>query len=127
MKSQSLLHSFKYALEGIGYTLRTQRNAKIHITIAAAVVVVGVWLRVAPVEWGVLFLTIGAVFSAEMLNTVVETIIDAQIEEFHPLAKIAKDVSAGAVFVISVIAVLVGLCILGPPLWAKLAPVLGFL
>ncbi len=127
MKSQSLLHSFKYALEGIGYTLRTQRNAKIHITVAAAVVVVGAWLRVAPVEWGVLFLTIGAVFSAEMLNTVVETIIDAQIEEFHPLAKIAKDVSAGAVFVMSVIAVLVGLCILGPPLWARLAPILGFL
>ncbi len=125
MRSQSLLQSFGYAMEGISYTLRTQRNARIHVTIAAAVVVVGMWLGLPMAEWGVLFLTMGAVFSAEMLNTVVETIIDAQIEEFHPLAKVAKDVAAGAVLVMSVIAVLVGLCILAPPLWEKVAPVLG--
>ncbi len=125
MKSRSLLHSFGYAIEGIDYTLRTQRNAKIHVAVAAAVIAVGLWLGIPLAEWGVLFLTMGAVFSAEMLNTVVETIIDAQIEEFHPLAKIAKDVAAGAVLVMSIIAVVVGICILGPPLWHKLAPMLG--
>jgi undecaprenol kinase/diacylglycerol kinase (ATP) len=57
----------------------------------------------------------------------VETIVDAQIEEFHPLAKVAKDVAAGAVLVMSVIAVLVGICVLGPPLWEKMSPMLGLI
>ena len=121
------MDSFGYAIEGIAYTLRTQRNARIHITIAAIVIAVGGWLGLPTAEWGVLLLTMGAVFSAEMLNTVVETIVDAQIEEFHPLAKVAKDVAAGAVLVMSVIAVLVGICVLGPPLWEKMSPMLGLI
>ena len=76
----------------------------------------GLWLRLDAVRWAVLVLTISLVFFAEMVNTVVEVIVDLVTPEYHPLAKVAKDVSAGAVLVTAMAAVVVGLLILGPPL-----------
>ena len=62
------------------------------------------------------------VFVAEFLNTAIEVVVDLASPQIHPLAKVAKDVGAGAVLLAAVAAVLVGLLILGPPLWAKLSP-----
>ena len=73
-------------------------------------------MRLDAVRWAVLVLTIALVFFAEMVNTVVEAIVDLVTPEYHPLAKVAKDVSAGAVLVTAMAAVVVGLLILGPPL-----------
>ena len=116
----SLLHSFRYAFAGLWYALCTQRNARVHLLAAVAVTAMGLWLRLDAVRWAVLVLTIALVFFAEMANTGVEATVDLVTPEYHPLAKVAKDVSAGAVLVTAMAAVVVGLLILGPPLLARL-------
>ncbi|HEY85913.1 MAG TPA: diacylglycerol kinase family protein [Chloroflexi bacterium] len=117
MRSASLLHSFKYAFEGIWYVLRSQRNAKIHLGVTLAVILLGLFLRLSALHWAVLLVTVGMVFAAEMFNTVIESLIDLVSPNYHPLAKIAKDAAAGAVFILAMMSVLVGLLVLGPPLW----------
>jgi diacylglycerol kinase len=114
------LESFRCAFAGIWYTLRTQRNAQIHLAAAGAIIGVGAWLHLSRLEWAVLALTMGLVISAEMLNTVAETAMDYASTEFHPQIKIVKDVAAGAVLVAALTAAVVGLLILGPPLLARL-------
>jgi len=98
---------------------RTQRNTRIHLTIAAGVIALGVWLGLPFTQWAVLALTIGFVLVSEMLNTVAETLVDLISPTYHPLAKILKDVTAGAVLLTAIISVAVGLLVLGPPLWTR--------
>ncbi len=120
MRSRNLLDSFRYAFAGLFYALRTQRNTRIHLAIAAAVVAMGVWLGLSFTDWAVLILTIGFVLVGEMLNTVAETLVDLINPGYHPLAKTIKDVTAGAVLLTALISVIVGLVILGPPLLNRL-------
>ncbi len=122
MRSRNRLTSFRYAFAGLAYVLRTQRNMWIHVLIAAGVVALGLWLGLSLVEWALLVLTIALVFTAETANTIVETTIDLITQEHHPLAGIAKDVAAGAVLLSAIAAVVIGLLILGPRLWERLAP-----
>jgi diacylglycerol kinase len=102
------------------HVLRTQRNARIHLSLALAVIVLGLWLGLSRIEWAIIVLTIGLVLAAEAFNTVAEAAVDLATDEYHPLAKIAKDVAAGAVLLMAITAAIVGLLILGPPLWAAL-------
>ena len=120
MWRSDLLTSFKCAFSGVWHAVRTQRNARIHLVIALAVIVLGFWLGLSRTEWAIIALTIGMVLAAESFNTVAEAVVDLATAEYHPLAKIAKDVSAGAVLLMSITAVIVGVLILGPPLWAAL-------
>ena len=122
MKSffSSRVTSFGHAFRGWHYVLRTQANAWIHSTIAAAVFILGLWLQLPARDWAVIILTTAVVFCAEFLNTAIEAVVDLASPDFHPLAKIGKDVGAAAVLVAALAAVLIGLLILGPPLWAKL-------
>ena len=120
MRSRNLLESFRYAFAGLAYALRTQRNTRIHLTIAAGAVALGLWLGLSLTQWAVLVLTIGSVLVSEMLNTVAETLVDLVSPGYHPLAKVVKDVTAGAVLLTALISIIVGLLILGPPLWARL-------
>ncbi|MCB9113129.1 MAG: diacylglycerol kinase family protein [Anaerolineales bacterium] len=122
----SRIHSFGHAFHGWGYVLRTQRNAWIHSVIATAVFIVGLWIGLSPHDWAVIILTAAFVFSAEFINTAIEAVVDLATVEHHPLAKIGKDVGAAAVLVAALAAVLVGLLILGPPLWLKLGSIFGF-
>jgi len=115
---RAFLRGFIYAFEGIAHVVRTERNARVHLLIACLVIVAGVWLQVTAVEWAILALTIGIVISAEMVNTVAEMAVDLLTPRFHPLAKVAKDVSAGAVLVTALASVGVGLAIFWPRLWA---------
>ena len=119
MKNPNLKRSFGNAFAGLWAVWRTQRNARIEVGIALAVVALGLFLRVGALEWVVLTLTIGLVLTAECLNTVVEAIVDLVSPNNHPLAKTGKDTAAGAVLVTATGAILVGLLILGPPLWEK--------
>jgi diacylglycerol kinase len=122
MRSQpgTLIESFRHAFAGLAHALRTQRNARIHVLVAVAVIVLGVALGIEPIKWAMIVLTVGFVFVAELLNTVVEAVIDLVTEEYHPLAKTAKDIAAGAVLTAAVTAVIVGVLLLGPPLMARL-------
>lgn len=112
--------SFGHAFAGIGYVLRTQHNAWIHAAINLAVVALAIWLSVSPLEWAILVLAMMTVWVAEFVNTAVEAVVDLATDDHEVLAAVAKDVAAGAVLVAAVGAVLVGLLVLGPPLWARL-------
>ncbi len=114
------LRSFRYAFEGIGYVFRTQRNAQIHLLIIIVVLVLAAWLEIPLIDLALIILTIGLVLGAEFFNTALEAIVDLASPGQHPLAKIAKDVSAGAVLLLAIIAVIIGLVLLGPPLVERL-------
>ena len=113
----SLAQSFRFAAAGIVYALRTQRNARIQLALGAAALVMAAVLRIPLEHWAVLVLTIGLVMAAEMANTFVEALVDLVSPDYHDSAKIAKDVAAGSVLVVSITAAVVGLIVLGPPLW----------
>ena len=117
MQKTNRLESFRCAFSGIWYTIRTQRNAQIHVLVAIIIIVLGLILDLNLTEWGMLALTAGFVISTEMLNTVAEAAMDYATTEFNPQVKIIKDVAAGAVLVSAITAVIVGLLILGPPLF----------
>lgn len=109
--------SFKYAAQGIYYALRTQRNFRIHTIASIVVISVGSFLRLSTIEIAVLALTCGAVMALELINTALEAVVDLTVKQtYHELAKIAKDCAAGAVFVAALTAILVGVCLLAPPL-----------
>lgn len=116
-RASSRLDSFRYAFAGWWHVLSTQRNAWIHGLITLAVVLVGLWVRLQAVEWAVIAVTTGLVWLAEFINTAMEAVVDLASPGVHPLARAAKDVSAAAVLISALIAVVVGLLILGPPLW----------
>lgn len=105
--------------------LRTQRNASVHVVIALVVFGISIWLGLKPLEWAVIVLTTAIVFAAEFLNTAIEAVVDLASPGKHPLAKVGKDVGAGAVLIAALAAVVIGALILGPPLWARLQPWLG--
>lgn len=115
----SRIHSFRHAFRGWWYVLRTQRNAWIHSIIATTVFAICFWLKLSAQDWAIIILTTAFVFSAEFINTSIEAVVDLATQEHHPLAKIGKDVGAAAVLVAALAAILVGLLILGPPLWQK--------
>lgn len=114
------LQGFRYAFAGIGYVLRTQRNARVHAVAAVLVIAAAIVFRLSPGEWAVLILTIGSVFGAEMVNTVAELAVDLLTRRQDPMAKVAKDVGAGAVLVTAIAAIGVGIALFGPRLWALL-------
>ena len=116
----SRIAAFRHAFRGWWYVLQTQQNAWIHSFDASIVVVVCLWLRISPHDWAVIVLTIAMVFTAEFINTAIEAVVDLASPVHHPLAKVGKDVGAGAVLVAALAGIVVGLLILGPPLWAKL-------
>ncbi len=107
-RSGSLIESFNYAIEGIIHVLRTHRNMRIHFAVAIAVLVAAVWVGVTRLELIVLLLAIAFVLIAEMINSAVEQAIDVATTSFDPLAKLAKDIAAGAVLIAAVNAVAVG-------------------
>jgi diacylglycerol kinase len=112
---------FGYAFSGLWYALRTQRNARVHTAIALLAIILGVVLHISSIEFALVFVAISGVFIAEMFNTVLEICVDLASPEYHPLAKIAKDVAAGAVLVNAMLAIIIGLFVFGPHLWALIA------
>jgi len=103
-----LVDSFNYAIAGIIYAFSTQRNMRIHMAMALLVLVLSLWFRISTGELLVLFFAISMVIVAEMFNTALEAAVDLYIKTYHPLAKIAKNVAAGAVLVASLNALVVG-------------------
>jgi diacylglycerol kinase (ATP) len=107
-RSPSVLESFNFAFEGIIHVLRTQRNMRIHFAVAAAVLIAALWTGVDKIELIALLLAISFVLIAEMINTALEAGIDVATTSFDPLAKLAKDIAAGAVLISTVNAVAIG-------------------
>jgi diacylglycerol kinase (ATP) len=107
-RSPGVLQSFNFAFEGIIHVLRTQRNMRIHFLIAAGVLIAALVVGVSRLELVVLFMAISFVLIAEMINSALEAGIDVATTSFDPLAKLAKDIAAGAVLIATVNAVAVG-------------------
>jgi diacylglycerol kinase (ATP) len=100
--------SVEYAVRGIVYSLRTQRNMRVHLLAAAVVFVGALWLGVGGLELIALIFAVGFVITSELINTAIETTVDLATEGFDPLAAMAKDVAAGAVLISAITAVAVG-------------------
>jgi diacylglycerol kinase len=111
-----LVRSFGHAMSGIIYTLKTQRNMQIHAVISGLVLIAG-WIL--HLTWGrvlLVFFSIFLMFILEMVNTAIEATVDLVTREIHPLAKIAKDVAAGAVLLAALFSVIVGIYVFYEPL-----------
>jgi diacylglycerol kinase len=119
------LRAFGYAFHGWWHVLSTQRNAWIHALATTLVVLMAFWLRLSARDWAVILLTIAMVWTAEFINTALEAVVDLASPRHHPLAKAGKDVGAAAVLIAALTSVLVGLLILGPPLWVRLQDLLA--
>ncbi len=117
----SRIRSFGHAFRGWAYVLKTQHNAWVHAVIATLVFLLAFWLNLPPRDWAVIILTVTMVFAAEFVNTAIEAVVDLASPVHHPLAKVGKDVGAAAVLIAALAAVLIGLLILGPPLWGRLS------
>lgn len=111
---KDFLKSFGYALAGIGFVLRSQRNMKVHFVATLLVVTVGLFLRLSPSEWVDIAFAILFVLAAECINTAIEAMADLSSPQKHPLAKIAKDCAAGAVLLAAINSLLVAYFILWP-------------
>jgi diacylglycerol kinase (ATP) len=113
--------SFGHALRGLELLVRSQQNAWIHAGASAGVVALAFVLGISRGDWLWLMAAIAAVWAAEALNTAVESLADAAHPAPHPLVARAKDLGAAAVLIAALGAAGIGLLVLGPPLWARLA------
>lgn len=111
----SIVKSFGYAISGVWYCIRTQRNFRFHMAAALTVLILSRFFRLTDVETVLLAFTILFVMICEMVNTAIEATVDIYCKTYHPMAKIAKDVAAGAVFLSAVIAVAVGIALFWQP------------
>ncbi len=114
---QTLPKSFKNAWEGIVVSIAEERNIKIHCFAAVMVMIFGSILHISVTEWCICFLLFGLIMGLELVNTAVESVVDLVTEEWHPLAKRAKDCAAGAVLIASIWAAVVGGIIFFPKLY----------
>ncbi len=117
----SRIRAFGYAFSGWWFVIRTQRNAWIHMVVSVAVIIMSFILRIPASSWALILLAIALVWIAEFLNTALEAVVDlASNHQHHELARLGKDVGAAAVLIAAVASVIIGLLVLGPPLWAEL-------
>ena len=120
--ARDLPASFRYAAQGLGYSLVTQRNFRIHVTTGILVFGLALWLQLSLDRLAVLVLTVTAVLVLELLNTAMEAAVDLAVgRRYHPLARIAKDCAAAAVLVAAVASLLIALLLLLPPLLSRLS------
>jgi len=111
--------SFRFALTGWWYVVRSQQNAWIHALASISVILLGLWLRLLPRDWAVIILSVALVWTAEFINTALEAVVDLASPEQHELARVGKDVGAAAVLIAAGSSVMIGILILGPPLWER--------
>jgi diacylglycerol kinase len=114
------IQSFRFAFAGWWYVVRSQQNAWIHVLASLVVLLLGIWLNLLPRDWAVIILSVALVWTAEFLNTALEAVVDLASPEQHELARTGKDVGAAAVLIAAGSSVLIGILILGPPLWERI-------
>jgi diacylglycerol kinase (ATP) len=107
-RSPTIFDSFNYAFEGLIHVLRTQRNMRVHFAVAVVVLVAALVVGVSKIELIALLVSISFVLVAEMINTAIEGAIDVATTSFDPMAKLAKDIAAGAVLIATMNAVAIG-------------------
>lgn len=111
---KKIINSFKYAIEGVISSFKTERNMKIHIIATIVVVLLGIVFKLNKTEWCICVMAIILVISAELFNTAIETVVDMISSEKNEKAKLAKDISAAAVLILAIGAAVVGAIIFIP-------------
>ena len=114
MHKDPFYKSLGYAISGIIQCIQKERNMKIHLVFMFLVIICGFLFRLSITEWLVCILLFGLVISLELVNTAIEAVVDLCTQEYHPLAKIAKDTAAGAVLISAIASVVIGLIIFVP-------------
>lgn len=118
--SANRLASLRYAVAGWLHMLRYQKNTRIQAVASVLVFAMSLWLAIPPRDLAIIVLTVAVVWMAEFVNAAVEAAINLASAEFHPMAKVGKDVAAATVLLGVVTSIIIGLLILGPPLWERL-------
>ena len=118
---RSRARAFRNAFYGWWYVIRTQRNAWIHMVVSVVVILVSFLLHISATSWALILIAITLVWIAEFLNTALEAVVDlASNHQQHELARVGKDVGAAAVLIAAISSIIIGLLVLGPPLWAAI-------
>lgn len=117
MKKKNILYSFKYAFNGIISSIKKERNMKIHISIMTIVMLLGIILKIQKIEWIICIILFGLVISLEMINTSIEIVVDMVMPNKNENAKNAKDISAGAVLIVAITSLIIGLIIFIPKIY----------
>ena len=116
-KYKKIINSFKYAIQGILSSFKTERNMKIHIFVMILVIIAGVILKINKYEWIACILCFAIVISGELFNTAIETVVDMVMPYKNDKAKIAKDIAAGAVLTLAIGAAVIGVIIFVPKIF----------
>ena len=112
-KNKNFFEALKNALNGLKYAIKTQKDLKIQIFIAIIVIIMSILLKISKIEMIIITISIFLVIFAEVMNTAIEKTVDLVTQEYNEIAKIAKDVSAGAVLVLAINSIIIGLYIFG--------------
>ncbi|MBR3888921.1 diacylglycerol kinase family protein [bacterium] len=113
-KSQSLKNTFKNARKGFRLVLKSEQNIRIHLVVASLVILAGVLLKFSSIQFCILLLAISSVISAEMLNSAIEFTLDSIYHnKYNRMVGMAKDISAGAVMLCTIISVTIGIILFG--------------
>lgn len=124
-QTRALVKSFSFAFRGIRFCIKNERNMRIHLAAAFIVTAFSLVYKLEPVQYAVLFLAMGAVIALEAVNTALEALVNLASPAYHNLARVAKDVAAGAVLVAAGAAIIVGVCLFGQ--WARLTETVYFI
>lgn len=120
-QNKHVIHAFYNAFNGIYHAFVQERNLKIHACVTAMVLILGLFVNISMIEWVILMMMIAIVVGFELMNTAIEACVDLIVgDEWHSLAKVAKDVAAGAVMFSTVCAIIMGIVIFVPKLWTLL-------
>lgn len=119
-RGRRFIRSFVFAGRGLCKLVATEPNAQFHAVATVVIVTVGFWLGLTPIEWAIILVAAGVVWTAEGLNSAIESLADRVSPERHPLIERSKDIAAGAVLAAAIVAAIVGVLILGPKLLIKL-------
>lgn len=110
------IRSFAYAFNGLKILFSTQHNARIHGFCAIIAIVLGLYFSISNIEWIAITISIGMVIAAEAFNSSIETLCNAISPEYNHQIKAIKDLAAGAVLVVAIMALTIGLLIFIPKL-----------
>lgn len=110
-RNTNFYQSLTYALSGLFYAMRRERNLRFHLAAASGVALFGFFYGLDRIEWAILVAVFGTVISSELVNTAVENAVDTATHDYHPNAKAAKDTAAGAVLVSALVSLVTGVCI----------------
>ncbi len=113
-KNKNFTDALKNSLNGINYIYINERNFRIQLVFAIIALLVGIILKLSLIQFAIIILVIFLVLIAECINTIIEVIIDMYTEEYNEKAKIAKDVSAGAVTLMAICSIIIGIIIYLP-------------